>query len=372
MKIGILKEIKDQEYRVSLAPNAVKKLIQAGHVVYVQKSAGQASGFCDQDYKNAGGEILENADDIFKKSTLIVKVKEPQKFEISKLHSEHILFSYLHPEDYELGEMDDLFKSKCAPIAFEFVTDDSGRRVLLEPMSEISGKLAVIQGLKYLEKTYGGSGILIGGLPSIDSGTIVIIGCGNAGYSAACMAINLGAKVIVIHNNINRLEQLKHIFKNPNVTLLLSSDSVIADSIKLADIVIGAVNDKVLSNGHRIITRNMLKTMKPGSVLIDINCGAFETSKIMSHENPIYIVDDIVHYCVSNMPGVFPKTSSAILSDAIFPFVLKLANHGLNSLKLDNGLSNALILPYCRDSILYKAIPNATDTLSESIFEIGI
>ena len=342
MLVGVPKEIKPQEFRVGLVPSSVKELKLEGHEIYLQKDAGLGSGFSNQDYIDAGAEILDTAQEVFERATLIVKVKEPQKSELKMLNEQHILFTYLHlAPDPEQAK--GLIESGCTAIAYETVTDSNGRMPLLAPMSEIAGKLAVHNGAKYLEKIFGGSGILIGGVPGVKQSVVLILGGGYAGYNAAKVASGMGAEVIVMDSNIEQLRRLDDIFLG-KIKTIFSTKVAIAEMIKIADIVIGSIYVRG-AKAFKLVTKEMLAMMKPGSVIIDIAIdqgGCFETSKPTTHENPIYIVDGIIHYCVANMPGAVPRTASQALNNATLPFARQIAHKGLEAVKICPNLINGL------------------------------
>ncbi|MCP4628405.1 MAG: alanine dehydrogenase [bacterium] len=328
MIVGILKEIKAEENRVCMSPGGVEFMRQHGHRILVEKNAGKASGFTNATYKKAGAEIVDSPKDIFKRAKMIMRVKEPQPFELKLIRKGQIYFSYLH-----LAASEDLtralVKSKAVCIAYETIQKADGTLPLLTPMSEVAGPMAIQQGAKYLEMAQGGHGILLGGVPGVDPGTVVIIGGGAVGINAAKMASGLGAKVYILDIDLNRLRYLSDVMPSQCVTLM-SSPAAIRNVLPKADLVVGAV----LVPGNKtptLVTREMLGTMKKGSVLVDVSIdqgGCFETSRETTHADPIYTLDDIVHYAVSNMPGVLPRTSTLALNNATLPYAVEIANHG--------------------------------------------
>jgi len=343
MIIGIPKEIKQHEYRVGLTPNNVKELVSNGHTVIVEHNAGLGIGFTDADYQAAGATVLETAEAIFEKAELIVKVKEPQLNECALLRSDQTLFTYLHlsPDPAQTAA---LIKSGCIAIAYETVTDNGGRLPLLSPMSEVAGRLSVQAGAKCLEKPQGGRGILLGGVPGVNPGRVLVIGGGVVGTSALKIAIGYGAHVTVVDRCIHRLRELDMCF-GPRLHTLYATKTNIAEEVAKSDLVIGAV----LVAGRaapKLVTRDNLKTMRPGSVIVDVSVdqgGCFETTKPTTHQDPTFVVNDVVHYCVANMPGAVPHTATIALNNATLPFVLDLANKGVEeALVEDPHLRNGL------------------------------
>jgi len=328
MLIGVLKEIKTHEYRVGLVPSSVRELIHNGHQALVQTGAGQGIGFDDEAYKAAGAEIAPTAAEVFAKAEMIVKVKEPQPNECKMLHSGQLLFTYLHlapdPEQTK-----GLLESGCTAVAYETVTNARGGLPLLSPMSEVAGRMSVQVGAHCLEKEPGGAGILLGGVPGVPPGKVVILGGGVSGTHAARMAMGLEAHVTVIDRSLDRLKQLDEEFGSKLYTQYATVDAIEQHVIG-ADLVIGAVLVPGAA-APKLVTRAMLKRMRPGSVLVDISIdqgGCFETSKPTTHANPTYVVDGIVHYCVANMPGAVARTSTFALNNATLPFAVALANKG--------------------------------------------
>jgi len=336
MKIGIPKEIKKQEFRVSLTPQAVKELTGAGHEVVVETNAGTAIGFPDTQYEDAGAKVLKTAAEIFAAAELIVKVKEPQPQECAMLKPHHTLFTYLHLAA-DKSQAEDLMKSGCTAIAYETVTDNEGRTPLLAPMSRVAGRLSVIIGSYHLQSHLGGNGTLISGVQETEPAHILILGAGQAGTSALKMGVGLGAKITVLDISDARLADLAKEY-GEQITAEKSSPDSIARLIKTADIVIGSTYVPGAA-ASKLITRPMLKTMKPGSVLVDISIdqgGCFETSKPTTHENPTYVVDGILHYCVANMPGAVARTSAIALGVHTVPFVKEIAAKGTKKAIAEN------------------------------------
>jgi alanine dehydrogenase len=339
MKIGLPKEIKDNEYRVGLTPAGVQALALAGHEVYVQKTAGEGSGFTDDQYVKAGGQLLDTADDVWKTGDMIVKVKEPISPEYPRMRENQLLFTYLHlAPEFELTKQ--MMERKVTGVAYETITDKHGRLPLLTPMSEVAGRMSVQVGATYLEKMNGGRGILLGGVPGVPAANVVIIGGGIVGTEAAKMAVGLGAKVTIIDRNLDRLRQLDDIFLS-KVQTLASSQYAIEEAISHADLVIGAVL-VVGAAAPKLVTREMLKLVQNGAVLVDVAVdqgGCFETTHATTHSNPTYYEEGVLHYCVANMPGAVPRTSTFALTNATLPYALDLANKGFEqAIKDDHGL----------------------------------
>lgn len=343
MRIGVPTEIKIQEYRVGLTPEGVGELTNAGHAVNVQSGAGLGSGFSDEEYKEVGANILSDADQVFSKSSLIVKVKEPQLEEIAKLTPNHTLFTYLHLAA-DPKQAEGLVSSKCVAIAYETVTDRTGRLPLLKPMSQVAGRMSMQVAAWALMKTRRGRGILLGGVPGVSPAKVVIIGGGVAGTNAAEIAVGMRADVTIFDRSSVRLAELDARF-NGTIKTMYSTAASIDIAIRQADLVIGAV---LLpgSAAPKLISRKQLKLMKRGAVLVDIAIdqgGCFETSKPTTHDDPIYEVDGIMHYCVANMPGAVPRTSTYALGNVTLPFVMKIANESVKSaLQNDKHLANGL------------------------------
>jgi alanine dehydrogenase len=338
MKIGLPKEIKDNEYRVGLTPAGVQALAQAGHEVFVQKTAGEGSGFSDEQYVKAGGQLLDTADDVWQTGDMIVKVKEPVQPEYARMREDQLLFTYLHLAP-ELELTKQMLDRKVTGVAYETIT--SGRRLpLLTPMSEVAGRMSVQVGATYLEKMNGGRGILLGGVPGVPAANVVIIGGGIVGTEAAKMAVGLGAKVTIIDRDLDRLRQLDDIFLS-KVQTLASSRYAIEEAISHADLVIGAVL-VVGAAAPKLVTRDMLHLVPQGAVLVDVAVdqgGCFETTHATTHSNPTYYEEGVLHYCVANMPGAVPRTSTFALTNATLPYALDLANKGFEqAIRDDAGL----------------------------------
>ena len=338
MKIGLPKEIKDNEYRVGLTPAGVQALTGAGHTVYVQKTAGEGSGFKDEQYVKAGGQLLETADDVWAAGDMIVKVKEPVAPEYPRMRENQLLFTYLHLAP-ELELTKQMMDRKVTGVAYETITQ--GKRLpLLIPMSEVAGRMSVQVGATYLEKMNGGRGILLGGVPGVPAANVVIIGGGIVGTEAAKMAVGLGAKVTIIDRDLDRLRQLDDIFLS-KVQTLASSRYQIEEAISHADLVIGAVL-VVGAAAPKLVTRDMLHLIPQGAVLVDVAVdqgGCFETTHATTHSNPTYYEEGVLHYCVANMPGAVPRTSTFALTNATLPYALDLANKGFETaIREDAGL----------------------------------
>ncbi|MFB9158229.1 alanine dehydrogenase [Chromobacterium violaceum] len=355
MLIGVPKEIKNHEYRVGLTPSGVRELVANGHKVLVQTHAGLAIGFTDEQYIQAGASIASNAEEVFERADMIVKVKEPQPVECRMLRPGQILFTYLHlapdPEQTKL-----LIESDSVAIAYETVTDERGGLPLLAPMSEVAGRMAIQAGAHALEKAQGGRGVLLGGVPGVAPAKVVVIGGGVVGLNAARMAMGAGADITILDKSLSRLKEIDMVFGG-RIKTLMSNGANIDDSIRDADLVIGAVLIPGAA-APKLVTRAMLKTMKPGAVLVDVAIdqgGCFETSRPTTHQDPIYTVDGIVHYCVANMPGGVARTSTQALTNATLPYTLELANKGWRQALLDNAhLRNGLNV--CRGRVTYQAV----------------
>ena len=343
MKIGLPKEIKDNEYRVGLTPAGVNSLVHAGHEVFVQKTAGEGSGFTDEQYVSAGGKLLDTADEIWQTGDMIVKVKEPVAPEYPRMRENQLLFTYLHlAPEFELTKQ--MMERKVTGVAYETITDKKGTLPLLTPMSEVAGRMSVQVAATYLEKMNGGKGILLGGVPGVPAANVVIIGGGVVGTEAAKMAVGLGAKVTIIDINLDRLRQLDDIFLS-KVQTLASSRYSIHEAISHADVVIGGVL-VVGAAAPKLVTRDMLKDIPNGSVLVDVAVdqgGCFETTHATTHSNPTFYEEGVLHYCVANMPGAVPRTSTFALTNATLPYALSLANKGFErAIADDPGLKEGV------------------------------
>ncbi len=343
MRVGCPKEIKVHEYRVGLTPESAAELVRAGHEVFLETKAGEGIGAPDSVYEKVGVKILPNADAVFAQAEMIVKVKEPQAVEIARLKPHHVLFTYLHLAP-DPAQAEGLVKSGATCIAYETVTDKDGRLPLLKPMSEVAGRMAIQVGAYFLEKAHGGRGVLMGGVPGVRPADVVILGAGVSGYNAAQIAVGMRARVTVFDKNPARLEELDREF-NGRLETVYSTKAAVEEAIKEADVVVGAVLIAGAA-APKLITRPMLKTMRPGAVLVDISIdqgGCFETSKPTTHSEPTFIVDGIIHYCVANMPGAVSRTSAFALNNATLPFTLALANKGYKkALQDDPHLANGL------------------------------
>ncbi|WDN90354.1 alanine dehydrogenase [Desulfosarcina sp. BuS5] len=328
MIVGILKEIKSAENRVSMTPAGVETLVQNSHAVLVEKDAGKGTGFTDNDYVKVGGEIVASPGEIYKRADMVMHVKEPLPSEYDLIRKDQIIFTFLHLAANEKLTRA-LIKSRSVCIAYETIQKPDGSLPLLTPMSEIAGRLAVQQGAGFLEMTHGGRGVLLGGVPGVNPGTVVVIGGGTAGINAAKMACGLGAKVYLLEINLARLRYLSDVMPK-NCFLIMSGPAAIRKFVKKADLVVGAV----LSPGAKsplLVTRPMLKTMKKGSVIVDIAIdqgGCFETSKPTTHIDPVYTINGVLHYCVANIPGAVPITSTIALTNATLPYVVEIADKG--------------------------------------------
>lgn len=343
MIVGLPKEIKDNEYRVGLTPAGVRALTDSGHEVIVEKNAGDGSGFSDPLYQKAGAQIIDSADDVWAKAEMIVKVKEPIAPEYPRMREGQLLFTYLHlAPDRPLTE--ELLKRKVTGIAYETITDRRGGLPLLTPMSEVAGRMAIQVGAHYLEKMAGGRGILLGGVPGVPAARVVIIGGGVVGTNAAKIAVGMGAYVTIIDNNLERLRELDDIFLS-KISTLASSAYMIHDAISNADLIVGAVLVPGAS-APRLVTRSMLKDVPNGAVIVDVAVdqgGCIETTHPTTHSDPTYYVEGVLHYCVANMPGAVPRTSTFALTNATLPYTLKLANKGFfEAIRSDNGLKEGV------------------------------
>lgn len=341
MKIGVPKEIKKDEFRVGASPDSVRTFVEAGHSVQVQAGAGTKIGFSDDMFEQAGAKIVASAKDIYT-NELIIKVKEPQNTEFLFMHEGQILFCYLHlapdPEQTK-----NLLEKKIIGIAYETVTDEHGRLPLLVPMSEVAGRVSIQAGATALQMVHGGRGVLLGGIPGVRPGKVVVLGAGVVGTEAMRMAIGLGADVSIFDRNLSRLRELNKLY--PSVKTLFSTHAAIEEAISDADLVIGAVLIPGKKAPH-LITRAMLKKMKPGAVIVDVSIdqgGCVATSHPTTHSEPTYVVDGVVHYCVANMPAACARTSTEGLTNATLPYALKLANLGYKkALKEDSHLKMGL------------------------------
>jgi len=360
MRIGVPKEIKNHEYRVGLTPPSVAELAAAGHDVVVETGAGGGIDFDDAAYVAAGATILPTAAAVFAGADMIVKVKEPQASEVAMLEPRHVLFTYLHLAA-DKPQAEGLMTSGATCIAYETVTATTGGLPLLKPMSEVAGRMSVQVGAHYLEKEQGGRGILLGGVPGVAPARVAILGGGISGINAAQMAVGMRADVTIYDVNMSRLAELDMFFSS-QIKTAYASKAAIAAAVKNAHLVIGAVLVPGAA-APKLVTRDMLKTMKRGSVLVDIAIdqgGCFETSHPTTHEDPVFEVDGVIHYCVANMPGAVARTSAFALNNATLPFVLKLADQGAEAaMKADPNLANGLNVSAGR--IRHQAVAEALD-----------
>jgi alanine dehydrogenase len=360
MRIGVPKEIKNHEYRVGLTPASVAELIAAGHEAFVETRAGSGIDCPDNAYRKAGATILPTAEEVFAASDMIVKVKEPQAQEIALLEPRHILFTYLHLAP-DRPQAEGLMKSGATCIAYETVTSRSGALPLLKPMSEVAGRMSIQVGAHYLEKEQGGRGVLLGGVPGVAPARVAILGGGVAGVNAAQMAVGMRADVTIYDISNERLAELDMFFGS-QIKTAYASRSAIANAVEKAELVIGAVLVPGAA-APKLVTREMLKTMKRGSVLVDIAIdqgGCFETSHATTHDDPVYEVEGVIHYCVANMPGAVSRTSAFALNNATLPFALKIANLGAEeAMKADPHLANGLNVS--GGEIRHEAVAEALD-----------
>jgi len=328
MVIGVPKEIKDHETRVGLVPSSVTALREAGHEVLVEASAGEGSSLTDREYQQAGAAVLQKASDVWRNADLVIKVKEPQTAEYAYFRPGLILFTYLHLAP--LRDLTDrLLGAKVNSIGYETILEADGSLPLLTPMSEVAGRMSIQVGAQYLERPNGGRGILLGGVPGVAPANVVILGGGVVGLNAAKVAVGMGAHVTIIERNLNRLRHLDDVF-NGQVVTLASNSWTISENMKTADLVIGSILIPGAS-APKIVRREMIASMKRGAVVVDVAIdqgGCFETSRPTTHTEPIYFVDGVLHYCVSNMPAAVPHTSTLALTNATFPYLLELANNG--------------------------------------------
>jgi len=358
MKVGILKEIKAEENRVCMTPAGAEVMKQHGHTVLVEKNAGIGSGFDDKAYINAGADIVDTPEEIFNAAEMVMHVKEPLPPEYELIREDQIIFTYLHlAAAEELTNV--LIKSGSINIAYETIQSQDGALPLLTPMSEVAGRMATQQGAKYLEMTQGGHGVLLGGVPGVNPGTVIVIGGGVVGTNAAKMACGLGAKVYILDMDLERLRYLSDVMPT-NCFLLMSSPATVRELIKKADVVVGAVLIPG-AKAPKLITREMLKIMKKGAVLVDVAIdqgGCFETSKATTHSDPIYVVEGVVHYCVANMPGAVPKTSTMALTNATLPYAIEIANKGWQKAMKEN-LEIKLGANVVKGKVSYKGVSDA-------------
>ena len=355
MKIGVPKEIKPQENRIGLTPESVKLLVSNGHEVLIENNGGFEAGFYNAQYKEVGAKIVNNAEDIFNDAEIIVKVKEPLSNEVKMIRENQIIFTYLHlAAAKELTE--GLIKSKSVCIAYETVTDNNGKLPLLAPMSAVAGRMSIQAGAHSLEKNQKGRGLLLGGAPGVDPANVVILGGGVVGENAALIATGMKANVYIVDKSEKRLQQLKNIFGD-KIIPQLSEKTDLKKLVSQCDLLIGGILIPG-AEAPKLVTRDMLKIMKRGSVIVDVAIdqgGCVETSKPTTFADPTYIVDDIVHYCVANMPGGVPRTSTLALNKATLPFLSKLAKEGYQK-ALNNDPNFLAGLNVCKGNVTYKAV----------------
>jgi alanine dehydrogenase len=358
MKIGVPIEIKNNENRVGMTPSGVFELTKRNHTVYVQKNAGFGSGFFDKDYLGAGATILNTIEEVYALADMIVKVKEPIETEYNLIKPNQVVFTYFHFASSETLTRA-MIKSNAVCIAYETVEDANGSLPLLIPMSEVAGRMSIQQGAKYLEKPIKGRGILLGGVPGVPPAHVLVLGGGIVGIQAAKMAAGLGANVTIMDINMNQLRYISDIMP-PNVNTEFSSEYNIRRHLPKTDLIIGGVLIKG-AKAPKLITKDMLRDMRPGTVIVDVAVdqgGCFESTRPTTHEDPTYIIDDVVHYCVANMPGAVPYTSTVALTNVTLPYVIKLANEGWvqacqNNAPLHKGLN------IVNGKIVYKEIAEA-------------
>lgn len=366
MIIGVPKEIKNNENRIALTPAGAAELVKRGHEVYVQTSGGNGSGFPDEDYIAAGAKMLPTIEDVYGIAEMIIKVKEPIKSEYKLIKKGQILYTYFHFASGEELTMA-MIENKSICLAYETVENDDRSLPLLIPMSEVAGRMSVQEGAKYLEKTYGGYGVLLGGVPGVLPAKVLIIGGGIVGTEAAKMAAGLGADVTIMDISLKRLRYLDDIMP-ANVKTMMSNDYNIRDMVKTHDLIIGAVLIPGAVAPH-LVTHDMLKTMRPGTVMVDVAVdqgGCFETTVATTHAEPTFVVDEVLHYCVANMPGAVPRTSTIALTNATLPFAIDIAEKGwkqacIDSIPLQKGLN------VVDGKVVYKGVANAFNLPYEKV-----
>ena len=366
MRVGVPKEVKSDEYRVGMMPVGVEALTKAGHEVFVEAQAGVGSGFTDDDYKAAGGTILPDAKAVFDKAEMLVKVKEPQPGEIGMFRPGQIVFTYFHfAASPEMAQA--CLESEIIAIAYETMTDRQGRLPCLTPMSEIAGKMSIQEGAKYLEKPMMGRGILLGGVPGVAAAHVVVLGGGIVGTNAAKIALGMGAITSIIDLSLNRLRELDDIF-NGRIYTLASNSYTISRAVQRADLVIGAVLIPGAS-APKLVTKAMVEQMKPGAVIVDVAIdqgGCIETARPTTHSNPAYVVSGVVHYCVTNMPAAVPHTSTLALTNATFPYVMKLAQMGVEKAIRDDAGMREGVNTY-RGNVTYAAVAESQGRASKAV-----
>jgi alanine dehydrogenase len=369
MIVGVVKEIKTDENRVALTPAGVEAFTDRGHEVLVEAGAGAGSGFTDDEYTESGGQIVQTAAEVWATARMVMKVKEPQAEEVPQIRENQIVFTYFHfaaSEDLTRA----IVQSNCIAIAYETITDSNGHLPLLTPMSEVAGRMAIQQGAKFLEKAHGGRGILLGGVPGVPPATVVILGAGVVGMNATKMAAGLGSLVYVLDVNLDRLRYFSDVMPS-NVITMMSNKANLRKALTDADLVVSSV---LIPGGKapKLVTRETLKMMKPGAVIVDVAIdqgGSTETSRPTTHRDPIYEVDGIVHYCVTNMPGAMPMTSTLALTNATIPYALKLADKGYSHAIRSNPHIAAganIVL----GSITHKGVAEAFGMPYEPVYEV--
>ena len=346
MNIGCVREIKNQEYRVGMTPDNVKSYVSAGHAVYIEKSAGEGSGFSDEEYSAAGAALCESAKEVWDKSDMVIKVKEPLPEEYQYFRKDLVLYTYFHlAADEKLTDV--LLESGVKSVAYETLIEKNGSIPLLAPMSQIAGRLSIQEGAKYLEKPFGGKGVLLSGVPGTPKAKVVILGAGSVGTNACKTAVGIGADVTILDINLERLAYLDDIF-GARIQTLYSTDAAIEKAVADADLVIGAV----LIPGKaapKLMKKEYLKNMKPGSVIVDVAVdqgGCCETTKVTYHDDPVYTVDGVIHYCVGNMPGAVPRTSTIALTNATLKYGLEIAGKGLEEACRENEVIYSAVNTY--------------------------
>jgi alanine dehydrogenase len=362
MIVGVLREIKASENRVAMTPAGVEMLVQRKHEVLVECAAGMGSGFSDDAYRKAGATIVNSATDIYDRAAMVMHVKEPQESEYGLIRRDQIVFTYLHlAADRQLTKA--MCKSGCVGIAYETIQRSDGSLPLLTPMSEVAGRMATQEAAKYLEMHQGGRGILLGGVPGVEPATVVILGGGVVGVNAAKMACGLGAKVFILDTNLDRLRHLDEIMPK-NCFTVASNPANIRHHVAKADAVIGAVLIPG-AKAPRLLTRDMLSTMKPGAVIVDVAIdqgGCFETSRVTTHADPVYTVDGVLHYCVGNMPGAVPKTSTVALTNATLPYAMEIADKGWRVAAAENK-DIRCGLNVLEGNLVHRKVADAVDML---------
>lgn len=361
MIIGTPKEIKNQEYRVGLIPSGVQALVQAGHRVLVEQNAGLGSGFRNEEYVAAGAELVSGAAELFERAEMIIKVKEPQKVEIARLREGQILYTYLHlaPDPEQTAG---LLERRVVGVAYETITDRQGGLPLLTPMSEVAGRMAIQVGAYYLQRPVGGCGVLLGGVPGVAPGDVLVLGGGIVGLNAAKMAVGMGARTYVLETSAARMRYLDDIFGS-RITCLASNSYNIEQRLRTCDLLVGAVLIPGASAPKLVSRQQILDLMKPGSVIVDVAVdqgGCIETTRATTHDEPVFRVGEVTQYCVANMPGAVPRTSTIALTNVTLPYALKLANLGVEAAaQSDPHLKEGVNIYY--GSLTYEAVARAQD-----------